>query len=66
MSSIEKIEEAVEGLSKEELRAFGEWFREYEADLWDNEIEKDLQSGKLDHLAAEALADLAEGRTSEL
>jgi hypothetical protein len=33
---------------------------------WDEQLEKDVQSGKLDHLADQALKDLKEGRCTEL
>ena len=35
-------------------------------DDWDREIERDVAAGRLDHLAAEALADLRAGRARPL
>ena len=55
MSTVEAIEQAVERLSKSELAAFRDWFVSYEAAVWDAQIERDIDSGKLEGLASEAL-----------
>ena len=36
---------------------FGEWFAVFDGHAWDRQIEEDASTGKLDYLAAEALAD---------
>ena len=66
MSTIQEIERAVERLEPDELSAFRAWFTSFDADAWDRQIEADVDAGKLDELAAEALADLRAGRCSEL
>lgn len=38
----------------------------HDGDAWDRQIEEDAAAGKLDALAAEALAEYEAGRTSEL
>ncbi|CAN5607945.1 MAG: hypothetical protein H0U91_02745 [Rubrobacter sp.] len=55
MGNIERIEAEIRALSAEELAAFREWFREFDESVWDEKIEADLRSGKLDALAEEAL-----------
>lgn len=60
------IEEAIQKLSPEELRAFRLWFAEYDAQRWDAEFEQDVASGRLDALAEEALRDYREGRCQDL
>ncbi|MGH3088145.1 MAG: hypothetical protein ACRDSJ_12600 [Rubrobacteraceae bacterium] len=57
MAKIEKLEQEVRKLDRAELAAFREWFREYDSDEWDRQIEQDATSGKLDALAKEALAE---------
>ena len=42
------------------------WFEEFEAVRFDQKIERDAKSGKLDRLAARALADFRSGRAREL
>jgi len=48
------------------LAEFRAWFAEYDAELWDFQIERDVAAGRLDRLAEEALEDLREGRCKEL
>ena len=57
MFRIEEIENAVAELPKAELARFREWFAEFEARVWDREIEEDVESGRLEKLAEEALRD---------
>ena len=40
--------------------------REFEAQVWDKQIEEDIEAGKLDRLAEEALADFEANRCTEL
>ena len=66
MSTVEEIESAVEKLNKEELTSFRTWFAQHDAAQWDAQFESDVASGKLDSLAAEAIAEFNEGKTTEL
>jgi hypothetical protein len=63
---VEKLKEAVRHLSEQERRRFHAWYEEYAADLWDLQIERDIEAGALDELADEALRDLAAGTCTEL
>jgi hypothetical protein len=63
MSKVESLEQEVEKLTPEELAAFREWFAAYDADAWDRQIEGDVAAGRLDRLAAEALAAYERGET---
>ena len=65
MSKVEQIEDAVRGLSSEELVEFRRWFAEFDSVLWDRQIEQDVAAGRLDALAEEALSDLREGRCTD-
>jgi hypothetical protein len=66
MGKIEDIEKAVEGLSPEELARFRAWFEEFDAQLFDEKIERDAKAGKLDRLLEEARANHKTGRREEL
>ena len=57
MITIEEIENAVSKLPAEQLAAFRAWFAEFDAQLWDRQLEEDVAAGKLDVLAKEALRD---------
>jgi hypothetical protein len=63
---IEDIGRAVEQRSAEDLAKFRSWFEEFEARAFDNKIERDAKTGRLDELARRALADHRAGRTREL
>ena len=66
MENVEAIEKAVESLPPSELAKFRHWFAEFDAAVWDRQIEFDANSGKLESLAAEALADYRSGPAREL
>lgn len=66
MSTVQEIEKAVQQLSRGELAAFRSWFAEFDAQLWDRQLEEDFAAGKLDALAEEALQDLPESRCRDL
>jgi hypothetical protein len=65
MTKIESIKKAVEQLSPKELARFRVWFEEFEAQLFDAQIERDVKAGKLDKLIAEARANHKAGRREE-
>ena len=66
MGNVKSIENAVESLSPMELAEFRRWFAEFDGTAWDRQIERDADAGKLDGLAAEALADYRAGSAREL
>lgn len=66
MNTLHDIEAAVSNLSPDELSRFREWFFEFDASVWDRELEADVAAGRLDDLAAEALAEHRAGRTRPL
>lgn len=65
MSNIAEIEEAIQRLSPHQLAELREWFAHFDAERWDRQLEQDASAGRLDGLAAEALADLREGKCTE-
>jgi hypothetical protein len=66
MNRVDNLEGQVKQLTAEELRAFREWFAQFDAEVWDQQFESDVRSGKLDELAAQALRDHKAGRATEL
>jgi len=66
MRKVEKLENEVQQLNPDELAAFRDWFRRYDSDEWDKEIERDVSAGRLDKLAEEAVAAHKAGRTIEI
>jgi hypothetical protein len=66
MRNVEAIEKAVATLPQSELAEFRQWFGQFDAVAWDRQIEQDAANGKLDVLAAEALADFQSGTARAL
>ena len=64
--TLPEIEKAVAQLSKEDLEVFRNWFTEFDAQQWDNQLENDIMAGKLDALADKALEHLRARRCTEL
>jgi len=62
MTSIEQIEQAVASLPLDEYRQFRNWFIERDWAAWDQQIEADSISGKLDFLRREAEEEKQQGR----
>lgn len=66
MNSVETIEDAVRNLPPAELALFRRWFESFDAASWDRQIEADALGGKLEALAAEALAEHRAGMSREV
>jgi hypothetical protein len=64
--TLNDLENAVAGLSSDELAKFRAWFAEFDALEWDRQFEEDVVAGKLDSLAEEALREHRAGKTREL
>jgi hypothetical protein len=66
MDKVEKIEDEVQALSPAELARFRAWFLEYDWAAWDQQLERDVQAGRLDDLADKALREHAADKTTPL
>lgn len=66
MSTVDEIEQAVSRLSADELAAFRSWFADFDAGIWDRKFAEDVENGRLDELAEEALCDLNDGHCTDL
>jgi hypothetical protein len=66
VSELEALERNVANLSADALKKFRTWFAEFDAQMWDSQIESDSRNGKLDALVSEALAEHRAGNSREL
>jgi hypothetical protein len=64
--SVEELEAAVSKLTAEDLSRFSQWFEEFLADAWDEQIEQDVKAGRLDHLLKHADEEFDAGRCNPL
>jgi hypothetical protein len=63
MTTVEQIEAAIVSLPPEDFKRLARWMREQDEALWDQQIERDIAAGRLEALAAEAIAEYEAGRT---
>jgi len=66
MTNVEAVEKEIEKFTPTELAEFRRWYANFDADAWDEQIEADAASGKLDALAEEALAEYEAGKAREI
>ncbi len=64
--SIQEIETAITRLPAPEVAQLASWFEEFQADLWDRQIEEDALAGRLDALGREADREFEAGRCRPL
>jgi hypothetical protein len=57
--------DAVSHLPPDQLAKFRDWFEAFEAARFDEKIERDAKAGRLDRLAAQALADFSKRSIEE-
>jgi len=66
MGAVEKLELLIKSLSPEELAKFREWFADFDAQIWDRQIQSDAAAVKLDRLIDESMADHRANKTRPL
>jgi len=55
MSNLEQIEAAILSLSSNEFETLRLWFLDLDYERWDEQIEQDIEDGKLETFAQEAI-----------
>jgi hypothetical protein len=66
MSKLEEIQQAIQELSPEDFSNLTRWLAELDWQKWDEQIEKDSESGKLDFWVEKASRAKANNQLSEL
>ena len=64
--NVQEIETAIKQLPEHDVWKLADWFTEYKNRLWDEQIEDDVNAGRLDHLIAEAKDEIRRGMTTPL
>jgi len=64
--TVEDLEKAIAKLPPDQFAEFRAWFEEFDAARFDQKIERDAKSGKLDALADQAIDDVRKGRARDL
>jgi hypothetical protein len=65
MSRVEEIQAAIDNLPPEDYGKLAEWFRARENAQWDQQMDRDSETGRLDALFEEAEAESCQGRLRE-
>ncbi|MBF0556625.1 MAG: hypothetical protein HQK96_19065 [Nitrospirae bacterium] len=66
MRTLHDIEEAITGLTSDELSKLRDWFEEFDAGIWDRQFEEDAKSGRLKKVSDGAVKDYKNGRCKEI
>ena len=66
MPDLKEIKESIEKLSPEDFEKLRKWIVEKHWEVWDKQIEKDSQAGRLDFLIEEAEKEFKEGKLLDL
>jgi hypothetical protein len=61
-----ELESAIKQLPEAEVRDLARWIQDYFDERWDQQMETDWATGKLDRLIAQAEADIANGNARDL
>ena len=64
--SVQEIQAAIIKLPLTQLTQLSTWFEEYQARVWDRQIEADLTAGRLDTILAEVDAEYEAGLAKPL
>ncbi len=63
MQTVKEIEAAIEKLPRDQFFHLLDWVRNRFGDEWDRQIEDDLNAGRLERVAEEAVAEYRSGKT---
>ncbi len=66
MTTLQEIEHAIEKLPNEQFSELHDWIVEKDWEIWDDQIQKDSESGKLSFLVKEAQHDAQAGNTKPI
>jgi hypothetical protein len=64
--TITEIKNIVQNLSKDDQKELFEWIDDFRENQWDQQIEKDLEAGKLNHLVEQAKREFREGKCQKI
>lgn len=64
--TLEELEQKISQLPPGQLAEFREWFLRFDGQQWDQRIEKDALSGKLDAIARSVVSEFRSGQTNPL
>lgn len=64
--TLKQLEKTISELSPDQLSQFRAWFLAFDAEKWDNQLARDVEAGRLDRLAAEAIGEHQAGKSTRI
>jgi len=64
MTKLQLIQTEIETLTDDEFTYLKNWINEFDAQQWENQIEEDSNSGRLDFLIEESLLEKSKGQVN--
>ena len=64
--TLEQLEKTISELPADQLSKFREWFHKFDAQQWDQQLEQDVEAGRLDELANEAIQEHQSGQSTKI
>lgn len=66
MDTLAQVEQSVANFSERELASFREWFYKFDNQIWDEKVASDIDAGKLEKIASEALHEFNSGKAKSI
>jgi hypothetical protein len=66
MTNLPEVKAAIKQLSEDDIRRLTVWLQSYLDEIWDQQIEADFTSGKLDYLLSQAELDITAKKVQDL
>ncbi len=66
MTNVEEIKTAITRLSPQALGELRAWYEQFDSQEWDGQIEADVEAGRLDSLAEDAIRSFRAGDYTEV
>ena len=66
MPNLQEIEKKIKQLPSHEIYQLAQWLNNYIDDLWDQQMEIDLEQGKLDQIITKAKTHILENKIKQI
>ncbi len=64
--TLQQLEKSISELPPAQLSAFREWFHTFEAEMWDEQFDRDVAAGRIDQLADDAIGEHQDIKSTKL
>lgn len=64
--TLQQLEKTISELPPDQLSKFREWFLVFDAEQWDQQLERDVAAGRLDQMAGEAIREHQAGESTRI